>query len=148
MDQKLGKDGWRRVMGVSRSVSAVEARRQSYSSALLDACMNGLCRRCRCCVPQAEAEADGRCASRRSRRHTFDSRCQKSEPHRSTPLRQLLYLPLYMSPSTNGFLSRLLVNGGDPYERLPLVPATASYTTSLHRCLNSPHLTSRPLALR
>ena len=56
-------------------MATVEALHQSYSSALADACINGSCCRCRCCVPEAEAEADtgGRCASRRSRGATLST---------------------------------------------------------------------------
>lgn len=132
-------------------MATVEAWHQSYSSALADACINGSCCRCRCCVSEAEAEADtgGRCASRRSRRHIFDRRCQKSEPDRSTPQRQLLRRPLYMSPSTNGLLSGASANGGEPYATRPSNRQTHTRIVyRCHRCFNSPRSTSRPLALR
>ena len=93
----MDESGWQRVTGVSWSVVTVEARHQSYSSALTDACMNGSCCRCRCCVPEVEAEADKEADGVRPEgagATLSRTRCQKSEPERSTPQRKLLHLPL------------------------------------------------------
>ena len=74
---------------------------------------------------------DGRCAPRRSRRHTFDSPCHKSEPDRSTPPRQLLQRPLYMSPSTNGLLWRVCKWRRAVRDEAQQPPDTSTHTLSL-----------------
>lgn len=106
----------------------------------MDAWIHGSCCRCRCCVPEAEAEADtphpegagatlstldARSLSRADRVHSGNYCIE----------------PLYMSPSTNGLLSRLCGLLSKMAEsrtrRGPASPATARHT----------HLSSLPSVL-